>query len=104
MDELTEKLAALRILKGVEKESRMNPEKIAKMESLHDFIRYLLASIIQIKMMFEEDPDVARRIFGKLWTKIGMKLYDLRVEKQKQIIKDEAERCKKIADRSNSTE
>lgn len=104
MDELTEKLAALRILKGVEKESRMNPEKIAKMESLHDFIRYLLASIIQIKMMFEDDPDIGRKKFGKLWLKIGMKLYDLRVEKQRQIIKDEAERCKKIADRSQSTE
>ena len=95
MNELTERLAALRLLKSVEKESRMNPEKIAKMETFNDFIRYLMATSIQIKNVYEEDPEEGRMVFGNMCMKIGLNLYDLSVEKQKQIIDEEAERCKK---------
>lgn len=92
MDELTERLAALRLLKSVEKESRMNPEKIARMESLYDFIRYLLAISIQLKKMYEDNPEEGMKVFGNICVKIGMKLYNLSVEKQKQVITGEADR------------
>ena len=97
-------LHSLKTLYQAKVVSRMRSEKISKMVYTWDLLRMAMSCAVAMKENQDYDPDEMREKFGELGRDLALCIYDMDTEKLKHLINDEAERCKKIADRSHSTE
>ena len=82
----------------------MRSAKISKMVYTSDLIRMAMSCTVALKENQDHDPEDMREKFGELGRDLALCIYDMDTEKLKHLINEEAERCKKIADRSHSTE
>ena len=97
-------LHSLKTLYQAKVVSRMRSAKISKMVYTSDLIRMAMSCTVALKENQDHDPEDMREKFGELGRDLALWIYDMDTEKQKHLINEEAERCKKIADRSHSTE
>ena len=82
----------LRCLYQIRTGSRMRGKKIKRMQYTRDFVRLALSSAVALKEDSRRNPEEARQMFGELGKRLALEIYDLSVEKQKQIISSEADR------------
>lgn len=97
-------LHSLKTLYQAKVVSRMRSAKISKMVYTSDLIRMAMSCTVALKENQDHDPEDMREKFGELGRDLALWIYDMDTEKQKHLINEEAERCKKIADRSNTSE
>lgn len=99
LNAITEKifnsLHGLKCLTQAKVVSRMRWDKINRMRYTDDLIRMALSSAVVMKENRDYDPEDLRQQFGELGKNLALYIYDLDYEKQKQIVNEEAERCKK---------
>ena len=87
-------LHGLKCLNQAKVVSRMRWDKIDKMEYFRDFVRMALSSAIVLKEDRDHDPEELRQQFGEVGKNLALYIYDVDIEKQRQIINEEVERCK----------
>lgn len=87
-------LHGLKCLNQAKVESRMRWDKIDKMEYTKDLVRMALSCAITLKESRDYDPEELRQQFGELGKNLALYIYDIDIEKQRQIISEEAEKCK----------
>lgn len=87
-------LHGLKCLNQAKVESRMRWDKIDKMEYTKDLVRMALSSAVTLKESHDYDPEELRQQFGEVGRNLALYIYDLDIERQKQIINEEAEKCK----------
>jgi hypothetical protein len=97
-------LHSLKTLYQAKVVSRMRSAKISKMVYTSDLIRMAMSCAVALKENQDHDPEDMREKFGELGRDLALWIYDMDTEKLKHLINEEAERCKKIADRSNTSE
>lgn len=97
-------LHSLKTLYQAKVVSRMRSAKISKMVYTSDLIRMAMSCAVALKENQNHDPEDMREKFGELGRDLALWIYDMDTEKLKHLINEEAERCKKIADRSNTSE
>ena len=97
-------LHSLKTLYQAKVVSRMRSAKINKMVYTSDLIRMAMSCAVALKENQDHDPEDMREKFGELGRDLALWIYDMDTEKLKHLINEEAERCKKIADRSNTSE
>ena len=88
------RLGHLCLLNQAKVESRMRWDKIDKMEYTKDLVRMALSSAVTLKESHDYDPEELRQQFGEVGRNLALYIYDLDIERQKQIINEEAEKCK----------
>ena len=86
--------ACLRCLTPAKRMSRMRKGKIRRMTFVCDLIRLALSISVVLKENRRIDPEEARKIFGEVGKNLALYIYDLDIKRQKQIINEEAEKCK----------
>ena len=87
-------LHGLKCLNQAKVVSRMRWDKIDKMEYTKDLVRMALSSAIVLKEDRDHDPEELREQFGEIGRILALYIYDVDIEKQRQIINEEAEKCK----------
>ena len=97
-------LHSLKTLYQAKVVSRMRSAKISKMVYTSDLIRMAMSCAVALKENQDHDPEDMREKFGELGRDLALWIYDMDTEKLKHLINEEAERCKKVADRSNTSE
>ena len=88
-------LHGLKCLNKAKMVSRMHWGKIDRMEYTKDLVRMALSSAITLKEDRDHDPEDLRQQFGELGKSLALYIYDLDIDRQRQIVNEEAERCKK---------
>ena len=86
--------AGLRCLTPAKRNSRMRKGKIKRMTFVCDLIRLALSISVVLKERRKIDIEEARQKFGEVGKNLALYIFDLDIEKQKQIINEEAEKYK----------
>lgn len=84
----------LRCLTPAMKICRMRNNKAKRMQYTRDLFRVLLSIAIVLKSDSKCNPQEVRSRFAEFGRIFALFIYDLDIERQKQIVNEEVERCK----------